>query len=81
MYSPTLSYAHCNHPHKDSAMTVQAKRHPWKFERREREPTARRRPELDVPDNTPVPSGVRPDLDEPGDDGQGGTAGGVGKSI
>jgi hypothetical protein len=28
-----------------------------------------------------VPSGVRPDLDEPGPDGQGGDAGGVGKSI
>jgi hypothetical protein len=28
-----------------------------------------------------VPSGVRPDLAKPGPDGQGGDAGGVGKSI
>jgi hypothetical protein len=49
--------------------------------KRDREPSARRRPELDLPDTEPMPSGVRPDLDEAGDDGQGGDAGGVGNSI
>ncbi len=35
-----------------------------------------------TPDQTQsVPSGVRPDLAKPGPDGQGGDAGGVGKSI
>jgi hypothetical protein len=62
-------------------MTAQPKKHPWKFERRDREPALRRRPELDVPDSTPIPSGVRPDLAEPGEDGKGGDGGGVGKSI
>ena len=54
--------------------------HP-KSDRRDRDPASRRRPELDIPDTAPVPSGVRPDLAEPGEDGQGGDGGGVGNSI
>lgn len=52
-----------------------------KPERHDPDPASRRRPELDMPDTAPVPSGVRPDLDEAGEDGQGGDAGGVGNSI
>lgn len=52
-----------------------------KPERREPDPASRRRPELDMPDTMPVPSGVRPDLAESGEDGQGGDGGGVGNSI
>ena len=52
-----------------------------KPDRHEPNPASRRRPELDMPDTAPVPSGVRPDLAEPGEDGQGGDGGGVGNSI
>ena len=54
---------------------------PFRFDRRGSKHPWRSRPDLVKPATTPIPSGVRPDLAEAGEDGKGGVAGGVGKSI
>jgi hypothetical protein len=62
-------------------MTSKPNKAKFDSERLDHEIASRRRPDLDTPATEPVLSGVRPDLAEPGPDGYGGDAGGVGKSI
>ena len=71
-----------SHSHKDSAMTT-------KIQDKKAKPDLSDRGTGYHPSNDPaqqdktesVPSGVRPDLANPGPDGQGGDAGGIGNSI
>lgn len=59
-------------------MTSKPDRAKFDSRRFDREVASRRRPDLDTSDPASAPSGVQPDLAEPGPDGPGG---GVGDSI